>query len=295
MPYSQQHILTLPAKPSSSLVRLALGVCAFALGVIVLNFFYYASLTNFLPSGTWPILAHELDTGSTPRAVLALLFSFLLIILALALALAIAHDRTVASLVGPPRAALRDFALACTALLVLNAGLAFVPLPRDMALEPGLSTSIWLRFLPLALLGLLIQISAEELVFRGYLQSQLAARFNHPAIWIVLPSVIFGALHYDPDVAGKNAALIALWAVCFGLAAADLTARTGTLGAACALHFSTNFSAILITSTRGSLDGLALYNYPFTMSDTAIIAQWLPVDALVLLCSWLTARLVLKR
>ncbi len=50
----------------------------------------------------------------------------------------------------------------------------------------------------------LIQTGAEELVFRGYLQQQLAARFASPLIWMVLPALIFGAVHYDPATAGPN-------------------------------------------------------------------------------------------
>ncbi len=40
-------------------------------------------------------------------------------------------------------------------------------------------------------LGMTILIGYwEELVFRGYLQSQLAARFRSPLVWIVLPSLM---------------------------------------------------------------------------------------------------------
>jgi DNA-directed RNA polymerase subunit RPC12/RpoP len=39
--------------------------------------------------------------------------------------------------------------------------------------------------------GVLIQTGAEEVLFRGYLQQQLAARFASPIAWMVLPSAIF--------------------------------------------------------------------------------------------------------
>jgi len=75
---------------------------------------------------------------------------------------------------------------------------------------PNLPLSQWLGLLPLTLAFLLIQVSAEELVFRGYLQSQLAALGLHRFVWIMIPSAIFGLLHYDPAVMGAAAP----WIVC---------------------------------------------------------------------------------
>ena len=63
----------------------------------------------------------------------------------------------------------------------------------------------WLVLLPLSLSAIIVQCAAEEIVFRGYLQQQLAARFRHPAIWIGLPSVLFALGHYMPESAGSNA------------------------------------------------------------------------------------------
>ncbi|WP_338153259.1 CPBP family intramembrane glutamic endopeptidase [Pseudophaeobacter leonis] len=56
----------------------------------------------------------------------------------------------------------------------------------------------WLGLLPLSLLAVLVQVSAEEVVFRGYLQQALAARFKSPVIWLVAPSALFGLAHYMP-------------------------------------------------------------------------------------------------
>jgi membrane protease YdiL (CAAX protease family) len=61
-----------------------------------------------------------------------------------------------------------------------------------------------MSFLPLALVGVLIQTGAEEVLFRGYMQQQLAARFSSPILWMVLPSAIFAALHYQPEIMGDN-------------------------------------------------------------------------------------------
>jgi membrane protease YdiL (CAAX protease family) len=149
--------------------------------------------------------------------------------------------------------------------------------------------------LPLSLFVVLIQVSAEEIVFRGYVQQQLAARFKSPLIWMVLPSVLFAFGHYLPDTAGENAVMIAVWAGVFGIMMADLTARSGTLGPAVAVHLWNNVSAILIISLPGDLSGLALYLAPFGMEDAAAMRAWLPVDFALMFVSWLAARLALRR
>jgi membrane protease YdiL (CAAX protease family) len=114
------------------------------------------------------------------------------------------------------------------------------------------------------LVGVLIQTGAEEVLFRGYLQQQLAARFSSPMIWMVLPSALFAALHYQPEVMGDNTWLMMGAVFVFALLAADLTAVTGTIGAAWAMHFVNNALAILVMATDGPLSGLALYIAPIS-------------------------------
>jgi membrane protease YdiL (CAAX protease family) len=130
--------------------------------------------------------------------------------------------------------------------------------------------------------------------FRGYLQSQLAARFASPMVWLVLPALAFGLLHMDTVTYGANGWLVMVWATGFGLAAGDLTARFGTLGPATALHLVNNFSAILVAAPKGQFDGLALYVYPFSLGEAGAVAAVLPVDILTLLCAWLAIRLALR-
>ena len=153
----------------------------------------------------------------------------------------------------------------------------------------------WAALLPLSLAALLIQVSAEEILFRGYLQQQLAARFDSPLIWMLVPSVLFAAGHYVPSEAGENALMIALWAAVFGCLMADLTARAGTLGPAIAVHLANNVVAILLISVTDSMNGLALYVSVEATSDPALVRAWLPVDFAMMLVSWLAARLALRR
>nr|WP_275116165.1 CPBP family intramembrane glutamic endopeptidase [Aliiroseovarius subalbicans] len=102
-----------------------------------------------------------------------------------------------------------------------------------------------------------IQTLAEELVFRGYLLQQLRARFRSIWIWAVLPSFLFGALHFDPLTYGVNAYFYVLNTTVAGVLACLITIRTGNLGAAAGLHFANNM-LVMIMGVAGELGGFTL-------------------------------------
>ncbi|WP_135506030.1 CPBP family intramembrane glutamic endopeptidase [Roseovarius aestuariivivens] len=295
-PYPFFEALIAPARPSASLPQLFTGSL-----IVVLGFFtsvYIASilLRALLPADLSERLFAALEDGGTAAGVLGNLFIFIFALLALNVALRQVHGRSLASLLGPTRLATLQFRRVCLYLAGLHLAISvLMPTPPDFVPEPNLDPALWLTLLPLALLALLIQTGTEELVFRGYLQSQLAARFHAPWVWILVPSAAFGVLHHDPAMNGDNTWLIVLWATAFGIAAADLTARAGTLGPAIALHFINNFAAILLAAPEGNFDGLALYSMPFSLEDRGAVWLWAPVDLMVLFCSWLAARLALRR
>ena len=97
-------------------------------------------------------------------------------------------------------------------------------------IEMNMAVSTWLLWLPVALVAVVLQTGAEELLFRGYLQSQLAARFRSQAIWLLIPSILFGFAHFGPGLPLNAALGYVVFATLFGLMAADLTSRTGTIG-----------------------------------------------------------------
>lgn len=231
--------------------------------------------------------------GTTARGTQLQLATFAIYLILLAACLRLMHGKTLRDLTGDPPRALRQFGRVSLYLLPLYA-LLTGPSLGDPSIYQQMPLGPWLASLLITLPLLFVQISAEEFVFRGYLQSQLAARIAHPAVWMGVPSALFALLHYMPADMGDNAWLIALWAGAFGLAAADLTARSGTLGPAIALHLANNFSALLIAAPEGAFDGLALYNYPFALNEGNMLRAWMPVDLMMLFCSWLTARLALR-
>ena len=293
--YSAHAAFVAPARKTSALWRFFLGLFVAVVAYVALNELYFQTVYGLAGSAA-PSLHGDLLKGATPQAMYLLLFSFGTMAMAVAVTVRIVHRRSAGSLFGLPGRLWPGFRAVSGAMLLLGVALAVLP-PWDMGgeLTPNLPLGRWLLLLPLSLLAVLVQVSAEEIVFRGYVQQQLAARFNAPLIWMVLPSVLFAAGHYLPAEAGENALMVALWAGFFGILMADLTARSGSLGPAIAVHLWNNVSAILIVSLPDDLSGLALYLTPFSMDDAAALRSWLPVDFALMLVSWLAARLAIRR
>lgn len=292
--YAAHHAFAAPAGRRRELWRLFPGMAIIVgsyLGLLIVLGAYLTQTYGPLIAGA---LIQRMARGDTPGGMFLLLWTFAGLAAGAIAAVRIVHGRSASTLFGPsPRRVLADFRTVALPVVALH--LALLPLTLGASdAAPGLTFGALLGYLPFALPGLLIQTGAEELVFRGYLQQQLAARFAHPAIWMGLPSALFAFGHYLPADYGRSAWAVALWAGAFGLFAADLTARTGTLGAALGLHFANNVSAILLVGVAGNLDGLALWSVTMDLSDPGVVGPALAVDFVVMLISWLLARLALR-
>lgn len=234
-----------------------------------------------------------LMTGETPGAMLVLLASFLFMALGAWAAARWLHGRRLAETIGPRGPVWQDFRLAAGVVLAANA------LPVALALASGepvraLDPALWALLLLPAIPLVALQTGAEELLFRGYLQGQLAARFRSPVVWAVLPSLAFGAAHWDPGQGGAAWGIVAATAL-FGLAAADLTALTGRLGAAWGLHFANNLVALTVIGTQGALPGLALWRTPWTLAEAPAAPLLIALDMGILAAIWAAIRALLKR
>ncbi|SDW08320.1 CPBP family intramembrane glutamic endopeptidase [Roseicitreum antarcticum] len=282
-----------PARQRPQLWRLILG--------LVLVFVIYASWMALMGVGLWLIHGSEgleqrlaqTVTGSTPVGLLMLLASFAGMALGVFAAVRWLHRRPIASLFGRAPVVLRDFCLGAGVMgAIALAGLLLLP---DLgARAAAVSWQVWLAFLPLALLGLMLQTGTEELLFRGYIQQQLAARFASPVIWMIGPSVLFGMVHYAPDVMGPTTWYVVLVTGFFGLVAADLTRRSGSIGLAWGLHLANNFVAIMIVTAGGGLDALALYRLPFAHDDLNTMRPLLFADMGGLALAWAICALALR-
>ncbi|WP_342212774.1 CPBP family intramembrane glutamic endopeptidase [Pukyongiella litopenaei] len=284
-----------PARGRPALWRLVAGLVLVALIAMGLNAVFGGLARLAAPEFWRETLRNPALLGSHPVALLVLLASFGFVALGVALAARLLQQRAPAGLVGPLPLAVRQFWRVFRLLLVLAAVVMLLP-PWDYGepLVQNMAPGRWLLLLPLSLGAVLVQTATEELLFRGYIQQSLAARFAHPAVWMLLPSALFAAGHYLPAQAGDNAVLIALWSGLFGVLMADLTARAGTLGPAIAVHFANNVVSLLIVSLPDGLSGLALFTLPYEMSDTTVLRGWLAVDFMLMLLGWLTARLAIR-
>ncbi|MDU8944461.1 CPBP family intramembrane glutamic endopeptidase [Ovoidimarina sediminis] len=203
--------------------------------------------------------------------------------------------RSPATLFGPPGAALRDGILAAKGPFVLFFTLSVLPPWNYSGFSLNMAPVAWALLLPLSLVVVLIQTGAEEVVYRGWLQQSLARISPSPVIWMVLPSVLFGVAHWSPEMPRDAAAAYVIWAIFFGIACADLTARTGTLGAALGFHFVTNLFSIVITSLEGFGDGLALFTIPEALARSEVNSITLVFDLFYLWMGWMACRIALRR
>jgi membrane protease YdiL (CAAX protease family) len=102
--------------------------------------------------------------------------------------------------------------------------------------------------------GGLVAPFAEELFFRGVVQTRLVARFG-PAIGIGAASLLFGAFHLDPAHAA--------FAACFGLVVGLLRQWSGSIRLSVLVHMTNNLLSF----------GLARQVPPGTPSSTVAVVE----------------------
>jgi membrane protease YdiL (CAAX protease family) len=249
-----------PARGTAQIWRLCLGLVMAAALFLALSQLVFGTLFQVMEPETVEVILADGQTGQTAGGMLIVLFQLGLLAVAAALVVIMVHKRGPVSLIGEPGVAVRQFGVVLLAMLILMAVVwVLPPYGYDAPLQRNMDLGRWLLLLPVALCAVLVQSGAEEVFFRGYIQQQLAARFKSPLVWM-----------------------------------ADLTARSGTLGPAIAVHFVNNLSAMVLTSVPDDMSGLALYVLPFGLSDEAQMAAWLPVDFGFMLVSWLVARLAIR-
>lgn len=295
MQYLAHNAYVDPARAKPQIWRLIVGMvmvaACYALGLIAIVF--AVALVSGAEYLNEFMLKLQMAQPLGPTGTLLLLATFIGMAVGPMVAVAAFHSRAIRTLFGPLPRALRHFLIAMAVCAAAYA-LSFFVSTSETELVDGLDRALWLSFLPLALVGVLLQTGAEEILFRGYIQQQLAARFRSAIVWLILPAVVFGALHWQPDIMGDNAIYIVAAATLFGLLAADLTAKTGSLGAAWGFHFANNVVAILFVSLDGPLSGLALFTASVDPASVEIRPLIL-LDMATTLVTWLIIRLAVSR
>lgn len=282
-----------PARLYPQIWRLILGILLILFiyagftGLVFWGGFAYATPFKFL---SW---SNAVITTQGAVPTLIMLFTFVGMALGPIIAAPACHMRGPGTLFGPFSVTWRGFVTALVVVSLVYGLIGGVSVYFQPAIA-NLPINEWLKYLPYALPLLLIQTSAEELLFRGYLQQQLAARFNSRIIWMVLPSALFAAMHWDPEM-GNAAWLIIAITFIVAMIAADLTEKTGSLGAAIGLHFANNIFALLIISVQDTVNDLSLYVTPFSKTDTSAMPLELAINLLTLFVVWRILRNLLDR
>lgn len=282
----EHYVASARARPQ--LWRLAAGLALVVAVHVALSLLLIAGMDR---AGQAPLTRAASDS---PAVMLLLMGSFAGLALGTLLAARLLHGRGPSSLLGPARRAGRDFVLGLAVVGGVQAAALALAAPA-MDLQPQLPPTLWLVWLGPALAVILLQTGAEEVLFRGYLQQQLAARFSSALVWMLLPSLAFGMLHYDPAQMGDNAWAVVAATGLFGLIAADLTARSGSLGLAWGLHFTNNVFAILLISAMAGLDGLALFRLAEGTDTEGALRPLLLVDMALMALIWAGCAIWLRR
>lgn len=274
--------------------------------VVLIATFLVVSLITPMAMGLIGAIAPELsaihitstgiEIGTTQGGLFIVLASFALLIGATVGFAQKFAKRSLRDLTGPAPLLRSQFAVTFKWMLGLTVVMMLVPAPQASAeLQDQLTLGLWLIWLPLGLIGLAIQVTAEELFFRGYLQTQLVGATGSYAKGMVLSALLFGMGHISADVEGLSALFPVIWATLFGLVAGDLTARSGTLGPAIAVHFINNMALIFIAPVAGVLSGFGLWTRPLDLNAAFSDPILMCFEGLILLITWLTARVALKR
>jgi membrane protease YdiL (CAAX protease family) len=261
-------------------------------GIVIILTIYFGFFGVFGAVFVWvagmdvgPAMLEKVVQGADPLSVILLLTTFAGLFLGVLAAVRIMHKRGLKSLIGPSwRQAAHNFWIAALCVAILSSVGFLIATLFYPSIQPirQMELFTWVSWMILGIPLLLVQVSSEELIFRGYFQQQLAARFHSRWVWYVLPSVLFGLMHYDPGTMGSNAWIVVAHTTLFGLIAADVTARTGNLGTAIGFHFANNLFALTIVGLDGSLSGLALYKSAIHVSDEAAIRSALVPDFIFL-------------
>ncbi|MEM0923309.1 MAG: type II CAAX endopeptidase family protein [Pseudomonadota bacterium] len=246
-----------------ALWRLILGVLLCAICYVALLFLVIGGAIGILAllegAGLQNLLAMPdpgalLDLVPMPLAVLVLLLTFAGMWIGPWLAVSLLHRRGFASLMAAPGrwrwshagigVGIAFGVLAIAVTIDIASGSTLSGASNGTLQEIAISLSAWGWYLiPLIPLTIL-QTGGEEVLFRGYLQQQLVARCRNPLIWAVLPAFLFGLLHWQ----GTFGIVYVMITTMFGLAAALITWRTGSLAGAMGLHFGNNFVTFALTN-----------------------------------------------
>ncbi|MFK0692182.1 lysostaphin resistance A-like protein [Mesorhizobium sp. IMUNJ 23033] len=213
-------------------------------------------------AGSAPIGRPVQDFLASPEGILIALVSFAGIWIGLWIAMRWVHGEPLSALIGTSRRVSRQGFLKGLAAVLITSLLSEVLLYwlQPEIARGAISLPSWLLFLvPIVLLAFL-QTSSEEALFRGYLLRGLANRFRSPLIWVLLPVLLFTALHWSSASSLAINACVLVSIATFALVLTLLVYATGNLGAAFGAHLGNNLTGFLLISHQAGYNSFALFN-----------------------------------
>jgi membrane protease YdiL (CAAX protease family) len=116
-------------------------------------------------------------------------------------------------------------------------------------------------------------VTAEELVFRGYLAQAFGRVWGPSAAWWI-PGALFGLLHgFNPEVGAYGLALMLPVYIGMGLILGWVTLRTGGLEAALGMHLANNlYGTLFVTAPVSALPAPALFRIQTYDAAVSLIA-----------------------
>ena len=259
-----------PAKARSEIWRTLLGIVLIFGGFLLITLILgigTAFLGEMIEPGLGQSLMMEIERGRTIFATLTMLGTIALFIPMLWLVLRFLHKRPLRGLLGPSGNINWKLWRGAAAIILVLAAIDAATTFATADLMQQMPLVKWLTWLAPSLLLLFLQTTAEEMLFRGYLQQQLAARFKSRWVWWFLPSAAFGIAHFNPTLFGGNAIYVVAVTTLMGLILADITARFGSLSPAMGLHFANNLVVMLFMNSPGQLSGMSFYLYDMDLQS----------------------------
>lgn len=286
-----------PAVVRPQLWRTGLGTVIILAASLVTTFALF-----FVAAAYFGMSEDDLMNGGSPMGSALAFLSFVGVHLGLLVSLWLLHKRSYRTLFGASRRVnwshVKQGFLFVAAFFVLNVLIMLAEpfvLP-DAMVHPviyGASAS-WLTWLPVAAVVIFIQISAEELFFRGYLLQQLRARSQSFWVYAVLPSLLFGLLHFDAESYGMvNALLYVITTTLIGVVGCHVTLHTGNIGAMIGVHYAVNLSTILF-GADGFGGGFSLVRTTAPLDGAYFTYSLVLQTALVLLGYWIWRRRIVN-
>lgn len=264
------HAYIEPARAHGTWWRVLLGV-PFILGTwfaVSMGLVALVSMGALAPLGLEPQTAMAIGSGGRmmpPGGVVVFLLTFLGLWAGLWVAVRLIHRRPFGTLFHPARRRPGAHTMLRGAVLVLAfhaISLTVYAVVVGLPARTDLPLSLWAVWVVPIVLCIAMQATSEELLMRGYLLQQFAVWSRNPIIWAVIPSVIFAALHYDPEMEAGILWRMLVHILIFAFIAAALVWRTGGLGAAMGLHIANNILAICAVGMEGSALGFELWLFP---------------------------------